>query len=219
MVSVITCTYNDAHYLARLLPTIAADPTPKEIIVVDDGSTVAIPDHVHKLMNELGVRYIRHDENEGLSAARNTGIAAAKSDLVFVIDADDVLLQSGLAKLVRAVDDDHDIFYGNIMCAGAVSKPVPRPWTKATWQERNPLFCSSLFRKSVWERVGGYLVRKGPHYEDYRFWCTAWVMMIPFKYVDELVYDHTEREDSMLRVLHPNRDFYHALAIEPLGEL
>lgn len=219
MVSVITCTYNDAHYLARLLPTIAADPTPKEIIVVDDGSTVAIPDHVHKLMNELGVRYIRHDENEGLGAARNTGITAAKHDLIFVVDADDEVLENGIAHLYYAVEDGYGVFFGNIMCAGRVSKPVPQPWARATWEDRNPLFCSSLFRKSAWELAGGYLEKPTPSYEDLRIWCTMWVRGVKFKYIDALVYDHCERPDSMLHVLHPNRVYYHTLAIEPLKEL
>jgi len=218
-IGVIIPTYNDSAFLRKAIPSVLRQKTECQIIVVDDGSTVPLDVEVVELCRLHGCMRIQMPKNRGLSAARNMGISSYVHDFYLPLDADDVLLPGGLDGLVAAIDDDHDIFYGNVVVKGHVDKPVPQPWTPDIWRVRNPLFCSSLFRRSVWERVGGYLEREGPHYEDYRYWATAWVRGCRFKYVDVNVYDHTERTDSMLRQLHPNREFYHNLAIEPLREL
>lgn len=59
-----------------------------EIIVVDDGSRVS-PAPLLQTLN-LPVRYIRQD-NQGLSAARNTGIDAAQGEYIQFVDSDDTL--------------------------------------------------------------------------------------------------------------------------------
>lgn len=86
LVSVIIPVFNYARYLGDAIESVLAQTYRHvEIIVVDDGST----DHtasVARLYNE--VRYIYQD-NQGVAAARNTGLAAAKGDLIAFIDADD----------------------------------------------------------------------------------------------------------------------------------
>jgi len=73
-VSVIIPTYNRAEFL-RLAITSVLNQTFQdfEIIVVDDASE----DHTHEVMNNLNdkrIKYIRHEVNKRVSAARNTGI-------------------------------------------------------------------------------------------------------------------------------------------------
>jgi hypothetical protein len=81
---------------------------------------------------------------------------------------------------------------------------------------RNPIFSSSLFRKRIWEKVGGYLVREGPHYEDWNLWNKCFMAGAVFKYVDVLVYEHVERPDSMLHKLDTDKSKYVEIATQPL---
>ena len=76
-VSVITPTYNRADYLPQALQSIFDQSLrPFEIIVVDDGSS----DNTAEIMRafEPRVRYVRHEHNQGVSAARNSGLEAVR---------------------------------------------------------------------------------------------------------------------------------------------
>lgn len=87
-VALIVNTYQQAHWLGQALDSAVAQSRRfDEIIVVDDGSTDA-PDAV--VRDHPGVRLIRQ-ENRGLAAARNTGLAATQADFVVFLDADDLL--------------------------------------------------------------------------------------------------------------------------------
>ncbi len=87
-VSVIIPTYNRAAMLgAAIESTLTQTRLPGEIIVVDDGST----DDTSNVVGGFGnrVRCITQ-ENRGVAAARNAGLAAAKGDLVAFLDSDDL---------------------------------------------------------------------------------------------------------------------------------
>jgi hypothetical protein len=88
LVSVIIPNYNHAHYVGEAISSVLRQDYPHyEIIVVDDGST----DDSHEVLSAFGgkIRCI-HQENRGLSAARNTGILASRGELIGVLDADDI---------------------------------------------------------------------------------------------------------------------------------
>lgn len=89
LVSVVMPTFNRARLLARALRS-ALNQTHGnlEIIVVDDASHDSTPDIVKAIQDDR-IRYIRHDSNRGGSAARNTGIRAARGDYIAFLDDDD----------------------------------------------------------------------------------------------------------------------------------
>ena len=77
LVSVIIPTFNRAELLPRAIQSVLDQTLPDlELIVVDDGST---DDTLQVLQgfSDPRIRYIRHEANKGLAAARNTGIRAA----------------------------------------------------------------------------------------------------------------------------------------------
>src|SRR4051794_23346320 len=87
-VSVVVTTYQHAHLLGDALASVLAQTVPpREVVVVDDGST---DDPASVVAHYPGVRLIRQ-ENQGLSAARNTGLRAATGARVLFLDADDLL--------------------------------------------------------------------------------------------------------------------------------
>jgi len=87
-VSVIIPSYNHARYLPEAISSVLAQTfTDWEAIIVDDGSTDNTAEVVAQFTDPR-IRYI-HQENRGLSGARNTGIRAAQGDYLAFLDADD----------------------------------------------------------------------------------------------------------------------------------
>lgn len=110
-VSFILPIYNVLPYLERCVQSLLCQTYKGfEIILVDDGS----PDDSGKLCDELAARDSRvrviHQENKGLSGARNTGIDNAIGEYVIFVDSDDYwLLEDGLQTLVDNCDEQTDM--------------------------------------------------------------------------------------------------------------
>jgi mycofactocin glycosyltransferase len=82
-VTVVVPVYADPDRLRACLAPLIGGPS---VIVVDDGSPD--PAGIADIAAQAKARYVRHDDNRGPSAARNTGLRAATTPLVAFIDAD-----------------------------------------------------------------------------------------------------------------------------------
>lgn len=101
-VSVVIPTYNRLHTLDRCLRSVLDQSHPAdEIIVVDDGSTDGSADWIR--YQHPNVQLIQQ-ANRGVSAARNAGIQAAKSDWIALLDSDDEWLLKKIEKQLAAID-------------------------------------------------------------------------------------------------------------------
>lgn len=98
-------TYDRAGILADSIQSVLDQTyTDFELIVVDDGSQ----DRTEAVVTEFAdprVRYVAHETNRGAPAARNTGIARARGDIVAFQDSDDEWLSEKLRKQVDVFDD------------------------------------------------------------------------------------------------------------------
>lgn len=93
LISVIIPCYNHGKFLAKAIKSVLEqDHKNTEIIVVDDGSADDTRLQAEKFNN---VKYI-YQHNQGLSAARNTGIAASSGEYLVFLDADDWLAEHAL---------------------------------------------------------------------------------------------------------------------------
>ena len=84
-VSCIVCALNEGPRIGAVLEVAVAHPLIAEVIVVDDGST---DDTAQVVARYAGVRLISHARNQGKSKAVATGVAAARHDLLMLLDAD-----------------------------------------------------------------------------------------------------------------------------------
>jgi glycosyltransferase involved in cell wall biosynthesis len=102
-VSVVLPTYNRAASIGRAVTSVLSQTHQHlELIVVDDGSTDETCQVVSSIRDDR-VRLIRHSQNLGPSAARNTGVAAASFPLIAFQDSDDSWRPEKLARQVRAL--------------------------------------------------------------------------------------------------------------------
>jgi glycosyltransferase involved in cell wall biosynthesis len=100
LISVIIPTHNRADLLPRAIGSVLSQSYKNlECIVVDDASA----DNGEAVVDQLDddrLVYLRHETNRGASAARNTGIAQAKGEMIAFLDDDDEWLPSKLEKQV-----------------------------------------------------------------------------------------------------------------------
>jgi glycosyltransferase involved in cell wall biosynthesis len=105
---VVIPVYNGAAYVSEAIESVLKQrPLPRAIIAVDDCST----DQTRSVLKKFGdkIKYISHEKNRGLPAARNTGIQAGDSDLIAFLDADDAWIEGKTGKQIKAFGEDPGI--------------------------------------------------------------------------------------------------------------
>ena len=146
---------------------------PCEIVVVDDGSTD--PEGLAALdrLRERGIRVVRQ-ENQGLSAARMTGIRETTAPVIFPLDSDDVLKPGAIARLTDALEAHPDaaVAFGDVTTFGAADgyfrnrRKDLDPW----WLTyMSPLPGTSMVRREPLLEAGGWQLNEGG-YEDWDLW-------------------------------------------------
>ena len=87
-VSVIVPIYNEVAHVEELLQAIKVSPVPKEIVVVDDGSTDGTREKLLALSPTNGVTVLFHEKNCGKGAAIRTALQYARGEYVLIQDSD-----------------------------------------------------------------------------------------------------------------------------------
>ncbi|GAA2339033.1 glycosyltransferase family A protein [Streptomyces cuspidosporus] len=181
VVSVVIPCHDYGHYLPQAVQSVLAQTYPDwELVVVDDGSTDDTAAVARSLIAGHPDRRIRllEQANAGVSAARNAGIAATTGRYVLPLDADDVIAPTMLERTVAVLDDRPDIaivstdvsvFTDDGLPAQALKLPA---YDKDLLLRRLIMFYCSLYRREVWQTVGGYAedMRAG---EDWDFWIAS----------------------------------------------
>lgn len=158
--------FNYERYVARAIESaLAQDYEAIEIVVVDDGSTDQTA-AIARSYETSGVRCISQ-VNQGLAAARNTGIAKSSGELLFFLDADDMLEPDSISHLVADLGQ-LDGTWGMVACQAKVMLPDgsimtpgggPKVAGEVVWKDlmfgsRFP--CTVLARRQVFETCGGF---------------------------------------------------------------
>ena len=130
-ISLVIPIYNVAPYIAECIQSVK-NQTWKgrlECILVDDCGTddsmAVVEKELQGYEGKVNFLIIHHDKNRGLSAARNTGLAACTGDYVYFLDSDDEITPDCIELLAKPLDgNEFDLVVGDYRIVGSdISKP------------------------------------------------------------------------------------------------
>ena len=167
-ISVIIPVYNCEKYIGTTLKSVINQNFKDyEIIVIDDGSTDNSAAIVEQFAAKDNRIVIIHQENKGLSEARNTGIKAACGNWITFVDSDDMLAPRFLQKLLDAAKQnnasiacsdkqlfwkDSEIANGETATAQAIALSPEKALERALYQKEGPDYSawSKLYNAQIW---------------------------------------------------------------------
>jgi glycosyltransferase involved in cell wall biosynthesis len=174
-VAVIVPCYREGELVAQAVASVQEDER-VELVVIDDGSPDPATHAVLEALPDDVVRVVRHDSNEGLIAARMTGLAETQAPYVFPLDADDLAAAGALTRMADMLDRDPGaaVCFGDYVEFGSqnVVRAVPLTIDPYRLAYTNEYPVSALFRRSALEAVDGW--RSGGFaeaaYADWNLW-------------------------------------------------
>ena len=208
-VSVVIPTFNRVNSLERALDSVLAQTLPAdEIIIVDDGSTdntVSILKSRYSEVELSMIRFIEQD-NQGVSAARNAGIAAATHEWIALLDSDDFWHEDKLQKQIQALENapeylmshSDEIWIRNGLRVNQMNKH--KKTGGYIFQQCLPMCVISpstvIIHRLIFDEIGLF-DETLPACEDYDLWlriCSRY----PVLYIDEaLITKHGGHDDQL----------------------
>tara|TARA_R110002096_G_scaffold256795_1_gene450107 strand:+ start:13048 stop:13893 length:846 start_codon:yes stop_codon:yes gene_type:complete len=205
-ISVIVPCYNQAHFLEEALGSVLNQTYLNwECIIVNDGS----PDNSESVAKKWcekdnRFRYL-YQENGGLSSARNAGIKISKGEYILPLDADDIIAESFLTRLVSELIEDKSLAivscYSRFFIENTtniVNELKPKGDTYHYLLYVNQLVATSLYRKKYWIEVGGYDEQMKAGFEDWEFWLAITKRGWKYKVIEEFLFYYRKSKKSML---------------------
>ena len=209
LISVIVPVYNVEPYLDACLNSIKQQTYPNlEIIVVEDCSTDGSPQLLAPHLSDPRIQLIQHASNSGLSAARNSGMAAATGEYLLFVDSDDIIdinlvqacLQGALASAADVVLLSVKPFQD-----GEAVQVVPELQSRAhTYQAISQAdyfsyehFAWLKFMRRQLIREQGLEFPVGQYYEDWPFHWQIGFVAAKIVVISDGYYHYRQRGDSI----------------------
>ena len=208
-VAVIVPAYGVAHLLGEALDSLLAQTfTDWECVVIDDGAPDDVKAAVTPYLGDPRIRFLA-TENQGVSGARNTAIAATTAPLIALLDGDDRFRPDYLMQTVARMEKDPTLrlVTVNARIFGAV--PSERlcfddkqgrgdgiHGTLADVLDRSfGVYIGTTFRRADFDRTGGFDTTF-THSEDFDSWVRLMMLGGRAGYVDEVLGEYRIRSNS-----------------------
>jgi len=196
--------FNHGAFLQETLDSVETQTfTDYEIIIVDDGSTDI---ETLKFLNTLVRPKTRviSTANRGVSAARNQAITEASGEYLLPLDADDKIAPTYLEKAVAILDAKSDValvYSDQVMFGEKEGLLALPPYDRRRLLVENLIHASAVFRKSVWEKVGGYSEKMTCGWEDWDFWIAVSALSLDVVKLKEPLFYYRIRSSSRDNVM------------------
>jgi len=166
-VSVITTLYNYKNYIKDCIKSfLKQDFIDSEMIIVDDGSTDNPYDVIEPLENGR-IKYIRSIKNYGYSHAKNVGIKHCSSDVLVMLDADDMLTENGISIRYKKLIEGYDFVHGPCLNLKK-GRPLVRNKMWEEWKKNKTYKYvhaqGVMLKKDIHRKIGLY---------DENLWCKS----------------------------------------------
>jgi glycosyltransferase involved in cell wall biosynthesis len=207
-VAVIVPLYNYAATIEEcLLSVVRQTLTPVSVVVIDDASTDDGPARAVDVLTRYQARFVsarvvRQIRNQGLSMARNAGLAWSSERLVFMLDADNRLRPPALLRLLEAIETSGAAFaYSQLRMFGdSDGLGVAGPWDPKRLRNGNYIDAMAMIRRDALLAADGYAVLADDHgWEDYDLWCRFAERGLSGVFLPEVLCDYRVHGGSMLR--------------------
>lgn len=204
-ISVVIPLYNKAAEIERTLGSVLSQSVlPREVIVVDDGSTDGSGEKVERIASPL-VRLVRQP-NAGVSAARNRGIEMASGRWIALLDGDDWWQQDYLAAMARLIERNPDCgaygsgFYVDNGDGLVVGDTPKREGVVNFFDESMHRFVlipsATILRRDLVMQLGGFPVGMRMGEDQYLWTRIARVADVAFKPEPNVVYSRSASNRS-----------------------
>lgn len=168
--SLVIPAYNEERHLRQCLQAIQAQTcAPYEVIVVNNNST----DRTGEIAAEFPFVRLLHESRQGLRFTRNTGMDAARGDIIGRIDADTYLNPHWCERVLRAFQDPQvtgvtGACYYHDMPYKRMSYKLDKACRTLAFTIGKPIFYGSnmAMRRSVWQRLRHVACMEGEFFED-----------------------------------------------------
>lgn len=174
LVSIIVPCFNQAKYLLETVESVISQTyTNWECIIINDGSSDNTKEVALDLIKRDQRIYFINQVNQGVCMARNNAINKSKGKYILCLDADDLISPNFLVETVKLIEQNDDIkvatstvcFFGR-----RKGKLIPKSYSLEKLLAHNQLVVTSLFRRSDFDRVGGFSNSMREGFEDWDFW-------------------------------------------------
>ncbi|MEF2229668.1 MAG: glycosyltransferase family 2 protein [Pseudodesulfovibrio sp.] len=204
LISIILPTYNRAQFIESALRSVFVQTHSRwELVIIDDGSTDGTSEVLARY-DDPRIILVRQ-ENQGVSAARNAGVARCSGGVIALLDSDDEWLPRKLEKQLAYMrrhgyeicQTDEIWIRGGRRVNPKAKYAKPEGWFFKDSLEMCLISPScSMFTRAAWEVMGPFDVHM-PSCEDYDMWLRA-CLHYPVGLVREpLTVKHGGRPDQL----------------------
>lgn len=180
-VSIIIPAFNYGHFIQRAVQSVLSQTSKAfEIIIVNNNSTDDTEQIGQALAREHEQIHYFNCPEQGVAHARNYGIARSHGQYICCLDADDEIKPGFLEVCVNALEQDRTLGLAYTRLEAVDSNGTrgvsqwPGEWNFDNFvKKQNQVPTCCVFRRDLWERLGGYKQRYAPNgagAEDAEFW-------------------------------------------------